>query len=170
MDVFIFLWIYFAVSLLLSLVIFILYHLLLRYGKYIKRSDAAKAVVAAALLAASLTFLWYSISTTLTIFNKWLMTRWHGGFRFPLLTASVHMVRMLLTLYYLLQEPPLFVPAPRCWIRSTEVLANIIGYDRKDGVSVLSIMRGLLFLLFMMKWQYWWSYDNGALIIIRKLS
>lgn len=94
MDFFLFLWIYFAVSLLLSIVVYALYLLLQKYGKLIRRSDAAKATVSAALLAASLTFLWYSISTTLTIFNKWLMTRWHGGFEYPLLTSSVHMVRI----------------------------------------------------------------------------
>ena len=93
MDFFAFLWIYFAVSLFLSIIVYTLYLLLQRYGKHIRRSDAAKASVAAALLAASLTFLWYSISTTLTIFNKWLMTRWNGGFEYPLLTSSVHMVR-----------------------------------------------------------------------------
>jgi predicted PurR-regulated permease PerM len=93
MDFFVFLWIYFAVSLFLSIVVYALYLLLQKYGKLIRRSDAAKATVSAALLAASLTFLWYSISTTLTIFNKWLMTRWHGGFEYPLLTSSVHMVR-----------------------------------------------------------------------------
>ena len=93
MDFFVFLWIYFAVSLFLSIIVYTLYLLLQRYGKHIRRSDAAKASVAAALLAASLTFLWYSISTTLTIFNKWLMTRWNGGFEYHLLTSSVHMVR-----------------------------------------------------------------------------
>ena len=93
MDFFVFLWIYFSVSLFLSIVVYTLYLLLQRYGKFIRRSDAAKASVATALLAGSLTFLWYSISATLTIFNKWLMTSWHGGFEYPLLTTSVHMVR-----------------------------------------------------------------------------
>lgn len=94
MDTFLFLWLYFAVSLSVSLLIFALYLALLRYGKLIRRSDAAKATIAATLFVASITFLWYSISTTLTIFNKWLMTRWHGGFKFPLLTSTVHMVRI----------------------------------------------------------------------------
>jgi hypothetical protein len=92
MDIFLFLWIYFGVSTFISLIIFILYLSLLRYGDLIRRSSKAKAIVAAILLASSLTFLWYSISTTLTIFNKWFMTRWQGGFKFPLLSTSVHMV------------------------------------------------------------------------------
>lgn len=110
MDVFLFLWVYFAVSLSVSLVIFTLYLLLLRYGKLIRRSDTAKAIVAAALLAASLTFLWYSISTTFTIFNKWLMTRWHGGFRYPLLTSSVHMVCEDVNLVTAIHPQGIFIP------------------------------------------------------------
>ena len=102
MDVFTFLWIYFTISVCFSLLIFVLYSLLIRYGKHIRRSDASKAIVAAALLAASITFLWYSISITLTIFNKWLMTRWHGGFKFPLLTSSVHMVSQIFGIFILL--------------------------------------------------------------------
>lgn len=99
MDAFTFLWLYFAISLSVAFLIFVLYLALLRYGRMIRRSDAAKATVAAVLFAASLTFLWYSVSTTLTIFNKWLMTQWHGGFKFPLLTSTVHMVRTYLIPY-----------------------------------------------------------------------
>lgn len=92
MNTFIFLWIYFSVSLGISLVIYGLYLALQRYGKLIRRSSTAKATVAAILLISSLTFLWYSISTTLTLFNKWFLTQWHGiGFKYPLLSTTVHM-------------------------------------------------------------------------------
>lgn len=40
----------------------------------------------------SIAFLWYSISLSLTIFNKWFMQEWHGGFNFPIFITGVHMV------------------------------------------------------------------------------
>jgi hypothetical protein len=121
MDVFTFLWMYFAISLSASLFLFFIYAVLRKYSYIIRRSDAAKAIVAATLLAASLTCLWYSISTTLTIFNKWFMTRWLGGFKFPLLATSVHMVGKIASKktrpkYYLVSETyatvSLNLPAP----------------------------------------------------------
>jgi len=57
----------------------------------------SKAVSANVLLAAY-TFSWYSISVTFTIFNKWFMTSWLGGFRYPILGTCVHMlVKLALT-------------------------------------------------------------------------
>jgi solute carrier family 35 protein C2 len=92
MNTVVFLWIYFAVSLTISVLIFGLYLTLLRYGNLIRRSSTAKAAVVAILLISSLTFLWYSISITLTLFNKWFFTQWHGiGFKYPLLSTTVHM-------------------------------------------------------------------------------
>jgi hypothetical protein len=92
MQPFTFLWAYFAISLTVSVIFFVLYYLLEKYGDRIKRSEVAKAVVSKLLYAASLTCLWYSISTTLTIFNKWFMTIWDGGFKFPLFATCIHMV------------------------------------------------------------------------------
>eukprot|EP01040_Poterioochromonas_malhamensis_P011628 gene11628-12687_t len=40
----------------------------------------------------SIAFLWYSISLSLTIFNKWFMQEWHGGFNFPIFITAVHMI------------------------------------------------------------------------------
>lgn len=40
----------------------------------------------------SIAFLWYSISLSLTIFNKWFMQEWHGGFNFPIFITGVHMI------------------------------------------------------------------------------
>jgi solute carrier family 35 protein C2 len=97
MNTVVFLWIYLAVSLTISLILFGLYLTLLRYGYLIRRSSAAKATVIAILLISSLTFLWYSISITLTLFNKWFLTQWHGiGFKYPLLSTSVHMLMKFL--------------------------------------------------------------------------
>jgi solute carrier family 35 protein C2 len=40
----------------------------------------------------SIAFLWYSISLSLTIFNKWFMQEWNGGFNFPIFITAVHMI------------------------------------------------------------------------------
>ena len=93
MEIFTFLFIYFLVSSSLALIVYAAFLLLQRYADLIPRSDQSKVVVLALLLATSLTFQWYAISSTLVMFNKWFMTRWRaGGFGFPLLTTCIHML------------------------------------------------------------------------------
>ena len=36
-------------------------------------------------------FTWYGVSVGLTIFNKWFLSSWRGGFDFPLFTSVIHM-------------------------------------------------------------------------------
>lgn len=43
----------------------------------------------------SIAFLWYSISLSFTLFNKWFMQEWQGGFHFPIFITSIHMVMKL---------------------------------------------------------------------------
>ena len=45
-----------------------------------------------AMLVLSLSFLWYSISLSFTLYNKWILQEWHSGFQFPILITTVHMV------------------------------------------------------------------------------
>lgn len=96
---FIFLWIYFTVLSILSIIVYGLYVLLLRYGKFINRNATAKTAVAAILLATAITLWWYAISTTLTLYNKYIFTFWYNGiFHYPLLLTSVHLfVKVLVT-------------------------------------------------------------------------
>lgn len=39
----------------------------------------------------SIAFLWYSISLSFTIFNKWFMQEFRGGFNFPIFITTMHM-------------------------------------------------------------------------------
>lgn len=39
----------------------------------------------------SMAFLWYTISLSFTIYNKWFMQEWKGGFNFPIFITAVHM-------------------------------------------------------------------------------
>ncbi|CAM9429901.1 unnamed protein product [Phaeothamnion confervicola] len=41
---------------------------------------------------ATFVFLWYGISVSFTIINRWMYVDWRGGFPFPILTTGVHMV------------------------------------------------------------------------------
>lgn len=107
MNTFTFLWIYFAVSSGLALIVYLMFLFLQRNSDRIQRSDQTKIVVLAILLATSLTFQWYAVSSTLVIFNKWFMTRWRGGgFGFPLLTTCIHMfVKLCVTRLWLFFSP-----------------------------------------------------------------
>ena len=44
----------------------------------------------------SIAFLWYSISLSFTLFNKWFMQEWAGGFHFPMFITSMHMLMKLI--------------------------------------------------------------------------
>lgn len=53
------------------------------------------------LLAASYTFLWYSISLSFTIYNKWILQQWTGGFDYPILITTIHMtVKFIITRFW----------------------------------------------------------------------
>eukprot|EP00924_Labyrinthula_sp_SR-Ha-C_P015492 maker-scaffold_4-snap-gene-1.38-mRNA-1 protein AED:0.14 eAED:0.14 QI:33/0.83/0.85/1/1/1/7/718/365 len=40
--------------------------------------------------------LWYGFSVSLVVYNKWLLNDWQGGFKFPLLMSSIHMILKLI--------------------------------------------------------------------------
>lgn len=41
---------------------------------------------------------WYGFSVSLVIYNKWLLNSWNGGFNFPLIMTTAHMViKLILT-------------------------------------------------------------------------
>lgn len=64
------------------------------------------------MLVLSLAFLWYSISLSFTLYNKWLLQEWHSGFNFPILITTVHMVmKYLVTRVWALSPEAEPVPA-----------------------------------------------------------
>jgi solute carrier family 35 protein C2 len=40
----------------------------------------------------SFAFLWFSISLSFTLYNKWLLQVWANGFNYPIILTSIHMV------------------------------------------------------------------------------
>ncbi len=41
---------------------------------------------------------WFSISVSFTIYNKWFMQQWKGGFDYPILMTCLHMcIKVLIT-------------------------------------------------------------------------
>jgi len=43
------------------------------------------------ILIAGFTFLWYAISVSFTIFNKWFLSEWRGGFEYPIICSTLHL-------------------------------------------------------------------------------
>lgn len=39
--------------------------------------------------------LWYGFSVSLVVYNKWLLNSWQGGFKFPLIMSTSHMILKL---------------------------------------------------------------------------
>lgn len=56
-----------------------------------KRSDNAVLI-----LITSYTFFYYSISISFTMFNKWFLNSWEGGFSFPVTASAGHMIVKLI--------------------------------------------------------------------------
>jgi hypothetical protein len=85
------LWIYSLVTLGLSLLCFII-HSLCKYFEYdaneIYICKIAIKDILASILLLGWTLLWYSISITFTLFNKWFVNIWYGGFNYPIFTTG----------------------------------------------------------------------------------
>lgn len=88
---------YFLISTGIGIVFFILYLYIKPSAEEIKRSDSRSSLVQRADVAkimqiAAFTSVYYSISISFTIFNKWFLNYWEGGFSFPITTTAAHMV------------------------------------------------------------------------------
>ena len=84
--------IYLLITLILSLISFLLYFYTRSYSdssSYICNSTTL--TYANLTYISGVTFLWYSVSISLTIYNKWLLNELYGGFKYPLLTTTMHM-------------------------------------------------------------------------------
>jgi solute carrier family 35 protein C2 len=61
------------------------------YGYKIKSIPESKAEYNNILVGSYVCF-WYCISISFTLFNKWILSHWEGGFEYPILTTSGHMI------------------------------------------------------------------------------
>lgn len=86
--VYLFLGVFLALSLLIYANLLIFQFFELRFGYNEKQSER----IMHGMLVTSLSFMWYSISLSFTLYNKWILQEWHGGFHFPIMITTVHMV------------------------------------------------------------------------------
>jgi hypothetical protein len=78
---------------LLALLLFILHGTLSRMAS--TSQSLAKVVVG--IDAGRYILLWYAISISMTMYNKWYLTVWRGGFSFPVTISTVHMFAKLVS-------------------------------------------------------------------------
>jgi solute carrier family 35 protein C2 len=69
-----------------------LHYYILNHGDSIKAETRQKEMVMKISLIVCYTFVWYTISISFTIYNKWFMNELYGGFAFPLFNTSIHMI------------------------------------------------------------------------------
>eukprot|EP00656_Telonema_subtile_P056628 TRINITY_DN9094_c0_g1_i3.p1 TRINITY_DN9094_c0_g1~~TRINITY_DN9094_c0_g1_i3.p1 ORF type:complete len:437 (-),score=71.42 TRINITY_DN9094_c0_g1_i3:133-1443(-) len=55
---------------------------------------------------------WYGPSIGLTMFNKWFLTQWHGGFEYPILITTIHFAANSIWSLFLLNCFPTRFPEP----------------------------------------------------------
>ena len=104
------LWIFLFVSCLLGMIAFA-FHFVLKYKRqnpplarahlsyvFLRRNEEYKSnlVIEISLLILFLIFTWYSISIGFTLFNKWLINDFNGGFKFPFIITTIHMLMKLI--------------------------------------------------------------------------
>lgn len=93
-QIFFLLSLFFGVTSMLSLLIWLLDFLLQTYEVEILRRHVNEKIfrrVRYYLLVAWSSMGWFSVSVSFTIFNKWFMQYWHSGFDYPILLTTVHM-------------------------------------------------------------------------------
>lgn len=88
--------VFFSFSSFVSIVLYGFYLLFKTYNLNIERSQKQKEEISHGLLVASLTFAWYAVSISFTMYNKWLMGQFLGGFKFPIISTTIHMFVKLL--------------------------------------------------------------------------
>lgn len=86
--VYVFLGVFLALSLLIYANMLIFQFFELRFGYNEKTAER----IMHGMLVTSLSFMWYSISLSFTLYNKWILQEWHGGFHFPIMITTVHMI------------------------------------------------------------------------------
>ena len=170
---------FFGISLLFSGLIYLLYKAF-QY-KY-QQSKSIKVInILKFLQILSLTLLWYSISISFTVYNKWLMKSYRGGFDFPITITSVHMfmkfifsrIWALITLYDSYPPPPI----------KSSIYVNIVipiglttAFDialSNTSVSLLSISLFTIIKTTVVIWTFVWgcmltveTYSHSKLSVI----
>lgn len=86
--VYIFLGIFLVLSILIYANLLIVQFFGLRFGTDDKGADR----IMQGMLVTSVAFMWYAISLSFTLYNKWLLQQWHLGFHFPIMITTVHMI------------------------------------------------------------------------------
>ncbi|KAI8357455.1 triose-phosphate transporter family-domain-containing protein [Mortierella sp. GBAus27b] len=86
-------------------------------------------------------FAWYSCSTALSFYNKWLFSPAHHNFRFPLFTTSLHMVAQFLLSSITLALLPAFRPkaAPSAKDFGTKIMPCAVASGLDIGLSNSSL-------------------------------
>ncbi|KAF9338760.1 Triose-phosphate Transporter [Linnemannia elongata] len=86
-------------------------------------------------------FAWYSCSTALSFYNKWLFSPQHHNFQFPLFTTSLHMVAQFalssLTLFLLPAMRPKASPTPKDF--GTKIVPCAVASGLDIGLSNSSL-------------------------------
>lgn len=86
--------VYLLLSAILSSLFFILYSIYKnRRDKVVIYGSQIKLSVSFAIFG--FIFSWYAVSIGFTIYNKWLLNEFHGGFSYPLINTTVHMFMKL---------------------------------------------------------------------------
>ncbi|KAF9419986.1 Triose-phosphate Transporter, partial [Podila epigama] len=86
-------------------------------------------------------FAWYSCSTSLSFYNKWLFSPQHYNFRFPLFTTCLHMVAQFLLSFLTLTLLPRFRPkaAPSAKDFGTKIMPCAVASGLDIGLSNSSL-------------------------------
>ena len=100
-------WFFFSACILISGLLFSLHSFLTITKNRVLSLHAHKSTI----LITAYTFLWYAVSISFTMFNKWFLDEWEGGFRFPICTTSGHMIiKFLLTRFLKISASYLYKP------------------------------------------------------------
>ena len=75
----------------LSFVSLVLHKYLTQEAKYRQFGSPDKSLVLFYVEIMGYVFMWYGISVGFTIFNKWFLNDWRGGFKFPVGATMIHM-------------------------------------------------------------------------------
>jgi solute carrier family 35, member C2 len=67
---------------------------------------------------------WFSVSISFTIFNKWIMQLWEGGFDFPILMTALHMLLKVIISRIYIWTSGTRVP-PLDWTRTLRIVIPI---------------------------------------------
>ena len=82
----------------------------------------------------SIAFIWYSISLSFTLFNKWFMQEWRGGFNFPIFITAMHMTMKFLISVIWSFSPAVGKVDPVSWSTFLLVVLPIGGLTAADIV------------------------------------